>query len=60
MMQKILVEVGYYDFWFTDIDKAVAFATAAVNSISEADRKVTLKVDFTNGLGEVIAENGED
>lgn len=56
MMQKILVEVDYRDYYFDYIKEAVTFAeTAAIHA--EDDMHVSLTIKFTK---EESAENGED
>lgn len=42
---RILVEIGYMDFKFDDVEKAVDFAkTALANSVE--DKRVEIKITF--------------
>lgn len=44
MMQKILVEVGYYYFYFDCMAEAVAFAGTAKQKISDEESTITVKL----------------
>lgn len=46
MMQKIIVEVGYYDFYFDCMEEAVAFFAKAKDHIADEDITVKLTVKF--------------
>ena len=45
MKKKIKVEVGYYDFIFDDVEKAVNFAETAVKT-NKDNRSVSVHIDF--------------
>lgn len=55
MMERILVEVGYLDFYFDCMQAAVAFAGTAARHIEDGVNKVCLTVGFVK---EVEGENG--
>lgn len=59
MMQKILVEVGYYDFYFDCMAEAVAFAGTAKEHGADDDITVKLTAKFVKAE-EVTSEDGED
>lgn len=58
MREEILVEVGYYDFIFDNMEQAARFAETAAKHIKNQDRGVSLEIKFIKT--EVISEDGED
>ena len=58
MMEKILVEVGYYDFYFSTMDAALVFARTAKMHITD-DVTVKLTANFVKAEEET-SEDGED
>ena len=49
--QDIRVEIGYKEFYFTDVMRAVSFARTALSSIEEkyGDTEVRVVIDFKRG-----------
>ena len=49
--QDIRVEIGYKEFYFTDVMRAVSFARAACKSIEDKykDTEIRVVVDFKRG-----------
>lgn len=67
MRKKILVEVGYYDFYFDYMPEAMGFARAAAEHISDNDKEVRLTAIYekpdknaSEDGEEETSENGED
>lgn len=43
---NILVEIGYMDFIFSDIDEAVNFARTAHKSLKSNDGRISITITF--------------
>lgn len=45
MKKKIVVSIGYFDFYFDDVEEAVVFADSA-NKHVEAGRSVSISITY--------------
>lgn len=59
MRKKILVEVGYYDFYFDYMSEATDFARVAAEHISDNDREVRLTAIYAKP-DKKASEDGEE
>lgn len=48
MRKEIIVNIGYMEFNFNSVDKAVSFAEDAIKTIKDKNRDISIDINFYN------------